>query len=201
MNKKFIVLLLLTLVIKQIAIVAQNDIVDQGSGPEAVMKPNAENEPSDCCPQPRPVCCPRPVFRRRVVAPRFVCCPRPPYICRPRCCITRIGRPACFPLCRRICRPKRCCPLPFLKCRPKPVCCPRFRCCRPKPPCCPVPLPPCPPLPCIKTEPIIEREQVCPCEIPCCGASVPNGYKQPIEPNVVGPNQTTNNEIFPDEGL
>lgn len=156
MNKKLLALVLAVLTLEQGVILEANGDVVVGS---------------DCCPQPRPACCPKTPCRR-VCRPRRICCPKPcRTVCRRKVCCPRPRcerrRPCCTtpcapkPCCPTRCAPKRCCPTdcgPKVRCcRPKRVCCPRVRCCRPKPNCCPRPTPVCPAPACVDGEGVVMR--------------------------------------------
>jgi hypothetical protein len=130
MNKKLLCLIML-LLMEQSAILAAE------AAP--VVAKNENN--GDCCPQPRPACCPiKKCFKRE-------CCSRPcrKISCRPFVCLGRNYRSTC---------------------RPKPICCPRIRCCRPKPGCCPQPAPDCPELPCIQPNGVNGQQPLLPISAP-----------------------------------
>lgn len=125
MNKKLIALTLLAFLAEQGTALADGYVVSE----------NYSN--GDCCPAPRPTCCPK-VRKMRSCCPRRVvkrtaCCPR----------VCRTGRV------RRIFSNWGCCKGSNWGCRKKRICCPQARCCRPKARCCAVPAPECPAPACV----------------------------------------------------
>lgn len=157
-----------------------------GPKPTAIVK---EPEPNPCCPQPLPICCPKPICYKPIVIQPRTCCPKPvcnkPYIpkatCYPRC-VPCNPAPCCLPT---ICyRARPICVKPVY-CRRKPACCPKVRCCRPKPPCCPRPLPPCPKPACIPPAPVCDYlPPVCPCPAKPAGPKAKTPAIPPAPPVV-----------------
>lgn len=133
MNKKLIALTLLAFLAEQGTALANSYVVSETYS-------NGNN--GDCCPAPRPTCCPKVRKMRR-------CCPR-----------RVIKRTSCCP---RVCRTSRTRRI-FSGCRKKRICCPQPRCCRPKPSCCAVPAPACPAPECV-TETVVAPAPVRGCEV------------------------------------
>lgn len=131
MNKKLIALTLLAFLAEQGTAVASSSYV---------VSETYSN--GDCCPAPRPTCCPKVRKMRK-------CCPR-----------RVIKRSSCCP---RVCRTNRTRRI-FSGCRKKRNCCPKVRCCRPKAPCCAAPAPACEAPACV-TETVVAPAPSTGCEV------------------------------------